>query len=45
MSVSTLKTHLQHLQEKTGYRNRMELALRAREIGLVINDADERDPA
>lgn len=38
MSLSTLKTHLQHLQEKTGYRNRTELALRAREIGLVIND-------
>lgn len=40
MSLSTLKTHLQHLQEKTGYRNRMELALRAREIGLVINDEE-----
>ena len=41
MSISTLKTHLQHLQEKTGYRSRMELALRAREIGLVIADSDE----
>ncbi len=43
MSVSTLKTHLQHLQEKTGYRNRTELAVRAREIGLVINDALDED--
>ncbi len=39
ISVSTLKTHIQNLQEKTGYRNRTELAIRAREIGLVINDA------
>ena len=38
ISQSTLKTHLQHMQEKTGFRNRTELALRARELGLVIND-------
>ena len=38
ISVSTLKTHLQNLQEKTGFRNRTELAVKAREIGLVIND-------
>lgn len=38
MSISTLKTHIQHLQEKTGFRNRTELAVRAREIGLIIND-------
>ena len=39
MSVSTLKTHIQHLQEKTGFRNRTEIAVRAREIGLVIKDS------
>ena len=38
ISVSTLKTHLQNLQDKTGFRNRTELAVKAREIGLVIND-------
>ena len=38
VSVSTLKTHIQHLQDKTGFRNRTELAVKAREIGLVIND-------
>ena len=38
ISISTLKTHLQNLQEKTGFRNRTELAVKAREIGLVIND-------
>jgi len=40
ISLSTLKTHLQHLQDKTGYRNRTELAIRAREIGFVINDIE-----
>ena len=40
ISISTLKTHLQHLQDKTGFRNRTELAMKAREIGLVINDND-----
>ena len=38
VSVSTLKTYIQHLQDKTGFRNRTELAVKAREIGLVIND-------
>lgn len=40
MSTNTLKTHIQHLQDKTGYRNRTELAVRAREIGLVIKDGE-----
>lgn len=40
ISMSTLKTHIQHLQDKTGFRNRTELAVKAREIGLVINDKD-----
>ena len=40
ISMSTLKTHIQHLQDKTGFRNRTELAVKAREIGLVINDND-----
>ncbi len=41
ISLPTLKTHLQHLQEKTGFRNRTELAVRAREIGLVIHDENK----
>ena len=35
MSVATVKTHVLNM-EKTGFRNRTELAVRAREIGLVI---------
>ena len=38
MSVRTVKAHIQNMREKTGFRNRTELAVRARESGLVIND-------
>jgi len=38
MSLRTVKAHIQSMREKTGFRNRTELAVRAREIGLVIND-------
>ena len=38
ISIRTVKQHIQTLREKTGFRNRTELAVRARESGLVIND-------
>ena len=38
MSLRTVKGHIQSMREKTGFRNRTELAVRAREIGLIIND-------
>ena len=38
MSVRTVKQHIQSMRYKTGFRNRTELAVRARESGLVIND-------
>ena len=37
MSVRTVKAHIQSMREKTGFRNRTELAVRARESGLVIS--------
>ena len=37
MSLRTVKSHIQSMREKTGFRNRTELAVRAREVGLVIN--------
>ena len=37
MSLRTVKAHIQSMRDKTGFRNRTELAVRAREIGLVIN--------
>ena len=38
MSVATVKTHILNMLNKTGFRNRTELAVRARESGLVILD-------
>ena len=38
ISVATVKTHIQHMKNRTGFRNRTELAVRARESGLVISD-------
>lgn len=38
MSLRTVKGHIQSMRDKTGFRNRTELAVRARESGLVIND-------
>lgn len=36
ISVGTVKTHIQHLLEKTGFHTRTELALAARSLGIVI---------
>lgn len=38
ISVATVKTHIQNMKNRTGFRNRTELAVRARESGLVINE-------
>ena len=41
MSVSSVKTHILNMLNKTGFRNRTELAVRARESGLVILEDGE----
>ena len=38
ISVSAVKYHIQSMKNRTGFRNRTELAVRARESGLVISD-------
>lgn len=38
ISVATVKTHIQSMKNRTGFRNRTELAVKARESGLVIYD-------
>ena len=38
ISVTTVKTHIQNMKNRTGFRNRTELAVKARESGLVIYD-------
>ena len=38
MSLRTVKGHIQSMRGKTGFRNRTELAVRARDCGLIIID-------
>ena len=38
LSLRTVKQYIQSMRNKTGFRNRTELAVRARESGLVINN-------
>ena len=38
LSLRTVKGHIQAMRDKTGFRNRTELAVRARDCGLIIND-------
>ena len=41
ISVATVKTHIQNMKNRTGFRNRTELAVKARESGLIICDQKE----
>lgn len=43
ISVNTVRRHIQNLLAKTGFTNRMELALNAIQIGLVIHDIDREN--
>ena len=36
ISLRTVKGHIQNLREKSGYRNRTELAVHARSSGLIV---------
>lgn len=36
ISAETVKTHIQHMFEKTGFKTRTELAIHARSLGIVI---------
>ena len=38
ISVATVKSHIQHLMEKTGFKTRTELVSQARGLGIVIKD-------
>ncbi len=39
ISVATVKSHIQHLMEKTGFKTRTELVAEARGLGIVIKSA------
>lgn len=41
VSVNSIKTHIQSLLDKTGFKNRTELAVKAREVGIVILDNED----
>ena len=38
VSVFTVKRHIQNMLQKTGYKNRLDLAINARLLGIVVND-------
>ena len=40
ISVNTVKRHLQNIMEKTGYTSRLDLAMNARLLGLVVHEDD-----
>ncbi len=41
ISVATVKSHIQHLMEKTGFKTRTELVSEARGLGIVIKSKRE----
>ncbi len=41
VSVATVKSHIQHLMEKTGFKTRTELVSEARSRGIVIKNRKE----
>lgn len=43
ISLNTVKTHLRAMKDKTGLRNRTELAVRARDAGFVIVEPKEEE--
>ena len=38
LSVATVKSHIQHLMDKTGFKTRTELVSEARSLGIVIKN-------
>lgn len=42
ISVFTVKRHIQNMLNKTGYTNRLELAVNAKALGLVVHEDDRK---
>lgn len=40
ISVNTVKRHLQNIMEKTGFVSRLDLAMNAKSLGLVVHERD-----
>ena len=43
ISVNTVRSHIQHMLDKTGYRNRIDLAVNAKALGLVVHEEDRTE--
>lgn len=43
ISLNTVKRHIQNMLNKTGYKNRLELAISAKTLGLVVHDDDRKN--
>ena len=42
ISVNTVKRHIQNIMEKTGFESRLDLAMSAKSIGLVVSDNERK---
>ena len=40
ISLHTVKRHIENMLAKTGYKNRIDLAVNAKALGLVVHDQD-----
>ena len=40
ISPNTVKRHIQNIMEKTGFDSRLDLAMNARALGLVVSEED-----
>lgn len=43
ISTGTVKTHIQHMLDKTGFKTRTELVSEARSLGIVIREKDKHN--
>ena len=43
ISVHTVRNHIQHRLEKRGFRNRIDLAVNAKTLGLVVHEDDRTE--
>ena len=42
ISVNTVKSHIRSIMRKTGYESRLELAMNARALGLVVSEKERK---
>ncbi len=45
ISVNTVKRHIQNMMEKTGFESRLDLAMNAKAVGLVVHESDRTKDA